>query len=102
MKRVTSRVHPECAAAQAKDRRARVVSVTVKARGQIFEKELRFIKGTVTAGSLMEVTDEMRLEKFRENTSLILPDYRREEAIRVLQALDEAESMREVVDLLHV
>ncbi len=102
MKRVTSRVHPECAAAQAKDRRARVVSVTVKARGQIFEKELRFIKGTVMAGSLMEVTDEMRLEKFRENTSLILPDYRREEAIRVLQALDEAESMREVVDLLHV
>lgn len=102
MKKITSRVHPECAAAQKKDPRARVVSVEVTARGTVFEKELRFIKGTVTAGALMEVSDEMRLKKFRENTSLILPDYRREEAIRVLQALDEAESMKTVMDLLHV
>lgn len=102
MDKVTSSVHPECAAAQEKDRRARVVSVEVKARGRVFAKELRFIKGTVTAGSVMEISDEERITKFRENTSLILPEYRAEAAIDAVLHLEQKEDMRQVMELMHV
>lgn len=102
MKKVIVDVHPECAAAQKKDKRARVVSVSVTAGGQSFEKELRFIKGTVTAGSAMEVSDGERIEKFRENTSLILTKARTEEAIEAVLSLEQKKKFSEVMALLHV
>lgn len=102
MDKVTAGIHPECAKAQEKDGRARVVSVEVKARGQVFTKELRFIKGTVTAGSAMYVSDEERILKFRENTSLILPEYRAEEAIEAVLHLEEKEEIGPVMELFHV
>lgn len=102
MDKVDCGIHPECAAAQEKDGRARVVSVEVKARGQVFTKELRFIKGTVTAGSVMDINDEERIRKFRENTSLILPQYRAEKAVETMLSLEKEPEIGPVMDLFHV
>lgn len=102
MKKIRTAVHPECAEAQKKDPRARVISIEIKARGTVFTKELRFIKGTVTAGSCMYVSDEERIQKFKENTSLFLPSYKTEAAIETLLNLEQAENISKVMDLLHV
>lgn len=102
MKKIRTAVHPECAKAQEEDPRARVISIEIKARGKIYSKELRFIKGTVTAGSCMYISDEERIQKFRENTSLILPERKSEAAIEVLMNLEQENDIRKVMDLLHV
>lgn len=101
MKKVSSGVHPECAKAQEENPRNRVVSAEVTARGTVFKKELRYVKGTVTAGALMEVPEEMLVEKFMENTSLILSETRAEEAKNVWLRLDEEADFSRAMGLLH-
>jgi len=102
MKKVTIDVHPDCGEAMEKNPRARIVSAEIKAGGRTYKKELSFIKGTVTAGSAMYVSDEERIEKFKENTSLVLPDYRTEEAIETVLHLEQAADIGDVMSLLHV
>lgn len=101
MEKITTGVHPECGPAMEKDGRARIVDVEIQARGQRYYKELRFIKGTVTAGSVMEISDEERIRKFRDNTALILPVRKTEAAVDALMHLDRAEDFRAVMALLH-
>ena len=101
MKKVSSGVHLECVKAQEEDPRNRVVSAEVTARGTIFKKELRYVKGTVTAGALMEVPEEMLIQKFMENTSLILSEAQSEEAKNVWLRLDEETDFSRAMRLLH-
>lgn len=102
MKKIHTDVHPECGAAMEKDGRARIVDVKIWARDRVFYKELRFIKGTVTAGSVMEVSDEERVRKFRDNVSLVLPTHKTESAIRTILDMEKAASFCDVMKLLHV
>lgn len=102
MEKITTGVHPACAAAMEKDPRARIVDVEVSARGRRFYKQLEFIKGTVTAGAAMEVTQEERLQKFRDNTMLFLSAQKVEMAIRAFEHLEEAADFGAVMALLHV
>ena len=59
------------------------------------------MKGTVTAGALMEVPEEMLIQKFMENTSLILSEAQSEEAKNVWLRLDEETDFSRAMRLLH-
>lgn len=102
MDKVIMDVHPECAAAQKADPRNRVISVEVKARGQVFSKELRFVKGTVTTGSVMHISDEEYISKFRDNVYVMLPDHKAAAAVDMLMDLDNVQDINELTELLHV
>lgn len=102
MEKIATGVHPECESAMEKDSRARIVDVEIQARGKRFYKELRFIKGTATAGSAMEISDEERIRKFRDNTALILSARKIEAAMDALMHLDRAKDFRAVMALLHI
>ena len=102
MDKVVMDVHPECAEAQKIDNRNRVIAVEITARGQVFRKELRFVKGTVTTGSVMHISDEELIAKFRSNAEVLLPDYKIEQAVETMYRLDEMEDINDVVKLFHV
>lgn len=102
MEKISAGVHPECGPAMEKDSRARINDVTIRARGRTYRKEIRFIKGTVTAGAAMEVSEEERLRKFRDNTLLILPQWKSDRAIECLLHLEKVEQFGEVMELLAV
>ena len=59
------------------------------------------MKGTVTAGALMEVPEEMLIQKFMENTSLILSEAQSEKAKNVWLRLDEETDFSRAMRLLH-
>lgn len=102
MEKITTGVHPDCGPAMERDGRARIIDVTVEARGEKYYKQLEFIKGTVTAGAAMVVTQEERLQKFRDNTLLFLPAQKVEAAITALEHLEEAADFGTVMALFHV
>lgn len=102
MEKVTAYVHPGCGEVQKRDKRCRIVSVHIKARGKTFSKEFQYKKGVITAGSATEVTDEERIRKFEENTSMFLPKYKVEAAVKTVMNLEQVQDMQNLMDVLHV
>ncbi len=99
MDRVSVEVHPRYVEVLVKEPNARIGGAKVEARGKIFSEERKYRKGSPISEET-KMTDEELLDKFKRNTTRILPSKKIDKASSQLMELEEIESWNTIMDNL--
>lgn len=102
MDRIEFGPHPGSAEALKADPLARISRVDVRARGQLFFAEKKYIRGTHTPDPDTQFTDRELETKFKENASILLPAAKVDAAYDALYNLDREPDVALTMELLHI
>lgn len=102
MDKITFEPHPGSAEALKADPLARISRVDVKARGQVFSVEKRYIKGTHTSDPNTQFTDEELMIKFKECAGILLSGKKVDAAYDSLFELEKVDNINFVIENLHI
>lgn len=100
MKKVEVIVTPKVKEMRRIDGKAFYGKVEVDARGQMFEAETMYSKGTNVDGYRM--TDEDLIAKFKSNSGLLLSDRQMERATEMILNLEDLEDINGLTEQLHI
>ena len=96
MHRVKMHVAPEYAEHKKKDQRSWYGRVEVHARSQVFTEETLYSKGTNMEG--WELSDEEFYDRLRTCASVILPKYKIERAIEIIEHIEDYPSLDKLME----
>lgn len=94
--RVTMGTYPRYGELLLKDPRSPITKVEIRARGQTFVEERRWIKGNPYPDSA-QMSDEDLIGKFRNNASGALSKRKLDEAVKAVMEIEKLESVRELI-----
>ncbi|HEX2966652.1 MAG TPA: MmgE/PrpD family protein [Syntrophorhabdaceae bacterium] len=98
MKKITMVVDPWAVETKKKDPKSWPARVEVKAKGKLYKEETLYPKGTNFTE--FQATDEELIEKFRNNTSRLLPANNIERAVDCIFGIDTLRNVTELTSLL--
>lgn len=99
MSKVSLAPHPEFNKTFQEDPHTELSLVEVVAKGQTFRQETRFARGTHSPAAF-RMTDEELINKFKNNTSRVLPSSKIKRAVKSIFQLEKSENVAEVIKLV--
>lgn len=97
-RRVTMHVAPEYKAFRSKDPDSWYGRVEVDVRGETYVESVDYSRGTNKEG--FRLTDEEIQDRFRTGANCIIPDYKAERIIGLVERLEEQEDLTQLMDNL--
>ena len=97
-RKVTMHVAPEYKALRSKDPDSWYGRVEVDVRGETYVESVDYSRGTNKEG--FRLTDEEIQDRFRTGANCIIPDYKAERIIGLVERLEEQEDLTQLMDNL--
>lgn len=97
MDKVTFATHPDYGRAALEDGNARMARVDVQARGRTYTLERSYARGAATP-EIARLSDQELEEKFRHNTSGLLPQDKVDKALKSIWELEELKNISHLMD----
>lgn len=99
MSKVTHEVHPDYVQLLSGHAASRPARIEVRARGQIFNKESRYPKGSPSPDPASTLSDAELQAKFRHNAEGALPRHRIDQLVDEVMGLEQVVSVRSLMSL---
>ncbi|MBI2089073.1 MAG: MmgE/PrpD family protein [Deltaproteobacteria bacterium] len=99
MDKVSFATHPDYGRAALEDGNARMARVDVQARGRTYTVERSYARGAATP-EIARLSDRELEEKFRQNTSGLLPQDRVDKALKSIWELEEMKNLSHLMEAL--